>query len=714
MSRLFFLSVFLTSTFVFTQTALAQSGPAAEPRVDTRDDAEASSVVVYDAEYFAPYNPITVEDMLNRIPGTEGLTGGFGQQQEERRGLRANTDQVLIDGKRLTGKENQSASYLERLPAKSVERIELITGNVRELDTDVGVRVINVVLKEGTGSGSGVAQVGVFTFPDGEFEPMGSLSYSGSVGGLSYSATAELRPAQSPRDVVDVITTEQGGRLSVIEEARRQNQRQYQARGSATYGWDGGQTLQVNGLFTHFPRDNADTTTTFFDPGDAPLVEAGTIVDKIRGDDTTWEISGDYSQSLSKSLNFNGLFIYSRGSTDRDNENFVLVGADPDDDADLAQSGGDTRAQTTTEKILRGTLNWNIAANHDLEIGVEGAINTLDKDLDFFSITNGDRVEIPIINSDQRITEDRIEGFTTYSWKPITGLEIETGLAAEYSDLTQVGSDVGTERSFTFVKPSLDIWYNPTDSTQVWFSFRRDVGQLDFDDFVATVNREDNEILAGNPELAPEKSWDFEVGAERRLNNGAGVVNGRVFYRRVNDVKDLIPLGLDNSQPGNLGSGNHYGAEIETSIRFGRFTDFDAVISGSFLIQDSEVVDPFTGVKRRFGNQPEYEYSFEARHDIQSLGLSYGFDFSKDGPTLESDFNELDLKSTTLDARIFTEISVADGTILRLFWANMLEIRNLRTRTIFAPSQNSGVVDRIEFRDEERGWIAGFRLRSTF
>lgn len=712
MTRLFFLSVLLTSTLVLVRAPLAQD--LQEPRVEGRDGADTSSVVVYDAEYFAPYNPITVEDMLNRIPGTEGLTGGFGQQQEERRGLRANTDQVLIDGKRLTGKENQSASYLERLPAKSVERIELITGNVRELDTDVGVRVINVVLKEDSGSGSGVAQIGTFAFSDGKYQPMGSLSYSGSAGALSYSATAELRPAQSPTDVIDVITTEQGGRLSVIEEERRQSQRQYQTRGSATYSWDGGQALQLNGLFTYFPRNNADTTTTFNDPGDGPLVEAGTIVDKIRGDDTTWEVSGDYSQSLSKSMNFTGLFIYSHGSIDRDNENFVLVEADPEEDADLAQSGGDTRAQTTTEKILRGTINWNMAKNHDLEIGIEGAINTLDKDLDFFSITNGARVDIPIINSDQRINEDRIEGFTTYSWKPISGLEIETGLAAEYSDLTQVGSDVGTERSFTFVKPSLDVWYNPNESTQVWFSFRRDVGQLDFDDFVATVNREDNEVLAGNPELAPEKSWDFEVGAERRLDNGAGVVNGRVFYRRVNDVKDLIPLNLTSSQPGNLGSGNHYGAEIETSVRFGRFTDFDAVVSGSFLIQDSEVIDPFTGTKRRFGNQPEYEYSLEARHDVQSLGLSYGFDFSKKGPTLESDFNEFDLKSTTHDARIYTEISVADGTILRLFWANMLKIRNLRTRTVFAPSQASGVVDRIEFRDQERGWIAGFRLRSTF
>ena len=176
---------------VLLSTAVA----AQEPEVLTRDDAETASVVVYDAAYFAPYNPITVEDMLNRIPGTEGVVGNFGNQQEERRGLRANTDQILIDGKRLTGKENQSSSFLEKLPAKSVERIELITGNVRELDTDVGVRVINVILKEGVGAGSGVAQIGTFVFSDCQAQPIGSVAYNGAAGNLSYTVSAQLRQA---------------------------------------------------------------------------------------------------------------------------------------------------------------------------------------------------------------------------------------------------------------------------------------------------------------------------------------------------------------------------------------------------------------------------------------------------------------------------------------------------------------------------------------
>jgi len=693
--------------FTLISFALAFSSYAQDPVID-QEGAEAASVVIYDTEFFSPYNPITAEDMIKRIPGTEGLVGGFGNQQDERRGLRANTDQILIDGKRLTGKENQSSSILEKLPANSVERIELITGNVRELDTAVGVRVINVVLKEDAGSGSGVAQIGFFYFPNGQVRPRSSLAYSGSSENLSYTASALLNGFLSPANVIDVITAPNGGRLSVIEETRRQDQVQYEARSTLTYSWPTGQTLSVNGFLKHFPRDNQDITTTLFDPGDAPLFETGTIVDNINGDDTTLEVSGDYAQSLGKSAKFTGLFLYSKVSVDRANKNFERLGED------LNQLGGDNKAQTATETIFRGTVDWNFAKRHDLEIGVEGAINTLNKDLDFFSVVNGEQFDIPIINSDQKITEDRVEAFSTHSWKPIDGLEIETGVAAEFSKLDQIGSDVSSQRSLSFVKPSLDIWYNMDNATQTWFSFRRDVGQLDFDDFVATVNREDNEVLAGNPDLAPEKSWDFEIGAERRLANGAGVLNSRVFYRRVNDVKDLIPFRLVDSQPGNLGSGNHYGAEAKASIRFGSFTDVDAVVNASILVQGSEVLDPFTGVSRRFGNQTEYKLHLDGRHYVQSLGLSYGFDINQNGPTIESDFNEFDEKSTTLDGRLFLEKTIAQGMILRIFWANFTELKNFRKRTLFAPSQADGKVDQIEFREQERVYVLGFRLRTTF
>ena len=687
--------------------------------VTTQESATASngedgttSVTVYDADFFAAYNPIYVEDMLNRIPGTEGLVG-FNNNQEERRGLRSNTDQILINGKRLTGKENASGQFLGSLPAKSVERIEIITGNVRELDADVGARVINVVLKDDAGSGSGTYSVGVVYNWEGQKRPVPRLSYSGSDGGLSYTLSLQVRPAIGPFFVTDTITTEAGGTLAVIDESRIRDSEQYTARMTVSYGWESGRTLQLNGYVFYVPRDNTDTTRTF-EPitlGNIAngLRETRGIAEDINGRDLTYELGADYTQPLWKDAKFTGLFIRSTKDVQQDTNNFFRF-----PNSDLDPLGGDTKDEKATETILRGTVDWGLTDKHSLELGVEGAINTLKKDLGFFALVNGAQVDIPFFNSDQDINEDRVEAFTTHSWKPVPALEIQTGLAAEFSWLTQTGSDVGTERSFQFVKPSLDIWFNADEATQYWFSFLRDVGQLDFDDFVATVNREDDEVLSGNPELAPEKSWDFEIGAERRLSENGGVLNGWAFYRRINDVKDLLPLGLTDSQPGNLGSGNHYGFELDSSLRLKSFFDIDAVLGATYLWQDSEVTDPFTGVRRRIGNQPKYEITVSGRYDIQAWGLSFNFDWVKKGPTIESDFNEFDFKTTGHDLRMFMEKSFGDGYIFRVFTGNLVDALNTRTRTRFLTTQAAGAIQQLEFRREKQTRFTGVSIRGTF
>ncbi len=679
----------------------------------TESEDGATTITVYDAEFFAPYNPIYVEDMLNRVPGTEGLVGGFGNEDEERRGLRANTDQILINGKRLTGKENASGQFLGALPAKSVERIEIITGNVRELDADVGARVINVILKDDAGTGSGTYSVGVVYNWEGQKRPVPRMSYSGTSGGLSYSLSLQIRPAIAPFFVTDTITNEAGGTLRLIDESRKRDSEQYTARTTVSYGWEGGQTLQLNGYVFYVPRDNTDTTLTF-EPitlGNIAngLREVRGIAEDINGRDLTYEIGADYTQPLWKDAKFTGLFIRSTTDVQQDTNNFFRF-----PNTDLDPLGGDIKDEKATETILRGTVDWALTDKHSLELGVEGAINTLNKDLDFFVLDDGERIDVPVFNSDQKITEDRVEVFSTHSWKPVPALEIQTGLAAEFSWLTQTGSDVGEERSFQFAKPSLDIWYNTDESTQIWFSFLRDVGQLDFDDFVATVNREDDEVLAGNPELAPEKSWDFEIGAERRFAESGGVLNGRVFYRRINDVKDLIPFGQADSQPGNLGSGNHYGFELDSSLRLKRFTGLDAVLSTTYLWQDSEVTDPFTGNRRRIGNQPKYELTVAGRYDIQAWGLSFNFNWIKKGPTIESDFNEFDFKTSGHDLRMFMEKSFGNGYIFRVFTGNILNALTTRTRTRFLTTQAAGTIQQLEFRRQRQTRFTGVSVRGTF
>ena len=83
------------------------------------------STVTYPAEFFSQYEPFSVNDMLDRIPGISVARGGGGSGNggpgssggSGRRGLGLGGDQILINGRRTAGKENEGNSQLSRIPA---------------------------------------------------------------------------------------------------------------------------------------------------------------------------------------------------------------------------------------------------------------------------------------------------------------------------------------------------------------------------------------------------------------------------------------------------------------------------------------------------------------------------------------------------------------------------------------------------------------------
>ena len=686
--------------------AYSQTLPDALPQIE-------DGITVYEPEFFVPYRPSHAKDMLERVPGASVVlndSGGTLSGDDDRRGLRSQTTQVLINGKRLTTKGNSIADYFERIPASQVERIEIITGNVREIDADVGSRVINVVLSD-TGGIGGTWSVGNVSFTDGKNMPTLAGSISGETGKWSYTLSGETRPQQLPRLEREFLSDPDGQLFIERTERRSMKSRRYIGRGRVAYSFGNNHQAQLSGFIENRPITRQSDTEFSFNVDDFGNNSAdGGTVRELTGRDLQYELTGDYTVPLSASMTFKTLFVYAVDQEDRQNDGFSFF-VNPDD---AILTNDDTRDEKATEKIVRGTVDWAIAEKHSLEVGVEGAINALDKTQQFFQTIGGIRTSIDVFNADQVVSEDRVETFASHSWRPANAWEIETGVAAEFSWLDQLGTDVDTNRKFKFVKPSLDVYYKASDRTQVFGSIRRDIGQLEFDDFIADLDRDDGQIDAGNPDLAPEKSWDFEIGTEHRLANQAGVINLRAFYRDVSDVSDIVPFGTADSAPGNLGPGKHYGAEIETSLQLRQLGLIDGVISASFLWQDSSVLDPFTGLKRRFSDQEKYEFSLDARHDVQAWGISYGLVLAKNGPEITSDFESFERETTGPDMRIFLERRFENGIVGRLFWGNLLQPKTKRSRTVFLTSQADGEVLQSEFRTQKLGGFYGFSVRGTF
>ena len=92
---------------------------------DTRavDPGAADSTVVYEAEFFDQFNPITASDMLDRIPGVDVFGGNRGGGGNRGLGTAGN---LLINGQRIAGKDNSARDQLDRITSAEVERIEII------------------------------------------------------------------------------------------------------------------------------------------------------------------------------------------------------------------------------------------------------------------------------------------------------------------------------------------------------------------------------------------------------------------------------------------------------------------------------------------------------------------------------------------------------------------------------------------------------------
>ena len=151
--------------------------------------------------------------MIRNIPGGETiLRRGGGQRGNNNRGFGAAAAQVLINGRRMSGKINNMSTALARIQATQVERIELIRGNAEGLDIRNEGIIYNVILQEGTeNSFSSLLEVGVTDIDGMSTEPGILGSYNANRGplefGLSYQYETRPRLNLVDEDVLNADRT---------------------------------------------------------------------------------------------------------------------------------------------------------------------------------------------------------------------------------------------------------------------------------------------------------------------------------------------------------------------------------------------------------------------------------------------------------------------------------------------------------------------------
>lgn len=714
-SRSLLVTIFLASCILSTQL-IAQGQPVVDE----------NSTVTYPASYFDQYDPFSVSDMLDRIPGISvarqggGGNGGPGSSSgSRRRGLGLGGDQILIDGRRITGKENEGNSQLSRIPANQVQYIEIIRGTSGDLDVRGGNQVINVVLLEAESRSSVAYEINSDHYHDGEFKPGGKISLTGQRGAFDYLLSAETEPRWEYRVGFEESIFADG---SANELVRRLNTRDSQPL-----------TLSTN-LGYQFGENDLAHLNAQFNDSDAPSEEDRTIIDQlttpatvtIEFDDTDnssdfWEVGGDYEHTFSNGARWKNLFIVNERENDSSRERFDVEGDERNKDLFLHNFN---RYQ---ERIARTSYAFGLSSSQDLEVGIEWAQTILDSFLNLGLLpavaadTNGFGGLTPVTNSNATVEEIRYEYFAVHNWQINKRMSLESTLIVETSEIEQSG-DINKKRDFDFIRPKLDFRFDITPSLQFRVSAEKDVSQLSFNDFTANISGgdDDQDAVAGNPDLKQEQSWRYDINLEYRFNNDSGVLSTNIFYHDLEDVIDKIDVSTATriqSANGNIGDGERYGVNVNASMRLGFIDLPDILVSASIEAEDSSVTDPFLGIDRRISRQGRGNTNFSFRHDLPARNLNYGITYRKEipGDRKVYDIDKIEAYAQDAFVILFLEIQGWAGLTYRFEATNIHESERCRIRSRFVGGTiATGSLNEIEDSCSHNGEKYAIKIRGTF
>jgi hypothetical protein len=705
------LILFATSSAASAQD-LAQS-TTASPGVTVTD---AGNRVIYGPAYFTPYNVVTARDQLERIPGLQEIFEGGNNNQ---RGFGNAGDQVLINGKRLSGKSNDIGSAMDRIQARQVVRIEVIRGTVTGLDVRSQGRVVNVVLDGTLVTGLGSWEAHAEDYSDSSYGSGGEVSYSGDIGALNYLVSAQAGTRKDIEDRTDVFFTPDGHLFEQQLEAERERVKDHSITTNTSYTFANNDILNLNGRYAYTDEASGENSDRFISNA-SEFAFSNTLFTAGNDLGTEWELGGDYEHALENGNVLTALFVYTSNDSDEDNAFSFTPAARPTVLRELQ-----VEHQQESEKIVRGTYQWGMTETRSIQSGAEFALNSVTQRVELFEDKDGSLVEVVLFNQDSTVEEKRFEAFSTYTWQPRPALLLEGSVDLEFSELSQQGSDISRSRELFFARPRFVARYDFTPLTQVRARIERRVDQLDFGDFVASFSNDDNRvgvISAGNPELVPEQAWEYELTYEHRLPDDLGILSATGLYADIRDRISSVPLLVQNpdgsteirTATGNIDSARLVELSFNGSLRLAMFDLRTAVIEASLQLRDMSIEDPFTGQERDFNFTAPYEWTLGFRHDTSWNNLSYGATASRFGEFEQYDIDYSQREQSNPDLELFVELQPVENFTVGLSVEQTLRAETTRERLQYADLRRDGVLERRELRTSRPGREITLTVQGVF
>lgn len=653
--------------------------------------------LVYTPADFAQYAPRSALDMLQQVPGFN-IQESFGQG----RGLGEATGNVLLNGERISSKSDSVTQRLSRIAAANVIRIEFVDGATLDIPGLSG-RVANIVARESSDI-------------RGQFEWNPQLptdyarlrwtaargSVTGSKGPVAYTFAVDNNPFVGGTGGPNLITD----RFGVVE-------RRFSETDSINQNPKVSTQLRIDGPGSSIGNLSAAWQWTWMTSKEDESVIAApgapSLLEQLRSHNSghNYELGGDLEFALGPGrLKLIGLESY------RESSFRTELTVDPDTGAPRTGTRF-LQDSASGEHIGRAEYRWKMLGG-DWQLSGEAAFNRLHNVADFALLTPaGAFRSIPFPSGTGGVTEDRYEAILSFGRPLANNLSLQASVGGEYSKIAQTGADA-LSRTFKRPKGSFSLAWKPTEGLDVAFKAARKVGQLNFGDFLADVNLQNNNTNAGNNELRPQQSWELDLEIAKSL--GAwGSLTLNLFDDHIEDYVTIVPLPRGGESVGNIASARTYGLQFNSTIRLDRAGFRGAKVDLDVNLRKSRLSDPVTGLVRAFDRSQPYNVSVQFRHDVPGSNWAWGSNIRTSGfdpyyrlAEFGYDYN---LKTAF---GVFVENKDVFGLTVQARLNNILEMESVLDRYVYAGPRNAAPLLFHENRRREVGHIVNFTVKGNF
>ena len=655
-----------------------------------------AAVTPYPAIYFAASQPITALDMVKLLPGFSFDAGA------QARGLASSGGNVLIDGARPAAKDDSLDQELQRIPASSILRIDLIRGGAPGIDMQGRTVIANVIRRKDL-----AGRVTITASVTHGLDPRLSAGFLIDAERRLGAARIELS-LETGKHLDDMtgngIWTRYGpdGRQEfTATESNLAAEDYYKATAAFDAPlWGGKLSLNASGILDPY---NQRTTDTLPPP-------AASEVDHAKFENDSLEFGLRYERPITQRLS-SETYVLQRLGRVLNPDYFqstpaavVLTGDDLSDVFNLVEH--------TRESIVRETLTWQLGKTFTLKGGLEGDDNVLTSTTGF--LQNGAPVALPAANV--TVSELRGEGFVSATWQARPNLTVEAGFREEASRITSSG-DVISARSLVYPKPRLLVTWTPDKSDQIRLRVEREIGQLDFNQFVAqTAGINTGTVLVGNPNLAPDQDWAFEADWDRHFWRDA-VLTLSYQRQQYNQLVDRIGVNSSSGEydsPGDIGAASVNTETASLSLPTDRVRIPHGLLTGTLTVRQSSVMDPTNRLFRPVTALHAVDWEAHFSQGLPRLKASWGVDVF--GPFVQTSyrFNEIDQTKANAYLVVFGEYKPRPDLTVNVQFLNLLSRRVEQSRQYFFGPRNNSGVDFTDIHSVSAGPLFKLKIIKSF